>query len=265
MQRKVCELNYYNKVEISGIDTSKLKTLSSEQKDRLLREAKSGNLLAREELINGNLRLVLSMIQRFSGRKESMDDLFQVGCMGLIKAIDNFDINVGVCFSTYAVPMIMGEIRRYLRDNNMIRVSRSTRDLANKALILKEEMIKSGKDEPSLEESAKLLGVSKDALSASMYATAKPLSLYEPVFSESGDSLFVIDQIKDDGEYDDVWIEKLSLKKMLSSLAGREKEIIQKRYFDGMTQMEVANEIGISQAQVSRLEKAAIDKIKKGF
>lgn len=252
---------YYNKVEISGVNTAKLKVLKESEKMELLRRVKQGDMAAREELINGNLRLVLSVIQRFSGRGESADDLFQVGCIGLIKAIDNFDITQPVRFSTYAVPMIMGELRRYLRDNAPVRVSRSMRDLAYRAMQAKERLTNSLGREPKIEEIAKELDVPRKDVVVALEAVTDPISLYEPVFSESGDTVYILDQIGDKDEEMN-WLSEISLKEAIRELGSREKRILNLRYFVGKTQVEVAKEIGISQAQVSRLEKGAIRKIK---
>ena len=254
---------YYSKVEICGVNTNNLKILSDEEKSELLKKTKNGDEKAREELIYGNLRLVLSVIQKFAGRKENIDDIFQVGCIGLIKAIDNFNIELDVKFSTYAVPMIIGEIRRYLRDNNAIRVSRSVRDLAYKALSVREELIRKNETEPSPEEIAKILGEDKISVIKAMEAVVEPISLYEPVFNENGDSLYVIDQLSDTSESEEAWHEKVALRDAVRTLGGREKKIIQMRFYENKTQMEIASEIGISQAQVSRLEKGALQKLKR--
>lgn len=252
---------FYNKVEISGVNTSKLKVLKEQEKMELLRRIKAGDMTAREELINGNLRLVLSVIQRFTGRGESPDDLFQVGCIGLIKAIDNFDITLDVKFSTYAVPMIMGELRRYLRDNAPVRVSRSMRDLAYRAMQSKERLTAEKGYEPKIEEIARDIGAPRQDIVIALEAISEPISLYEPVFSDSGDTIYVLDQLGDNN--DDVnWLDEISLKDALRQLGSREKHIISLRFFRGKTQVEVAKEIGISQAQVSRLEKGALQKIK---
>ena len=224
---------------------------------------KQGDKEAREKFINGNLRLVLSVLQRFNGRGESMDDLFQVGCVGLIKAIDNFDLSLNVQFSTYAVPMVIGEIRRYLRDNNPIRVSRSIRDLAYKALQAREKLTKDFNREPTIEEIAKEVGVAKEEIVFSFDAIQDPLSLQEPVYNDGSDSIYIMDQIKDSKNTDEKWADNITIEQAMHKLNDREKMIITKRFFDGRTQMEVANEIGISQAQVSRLEKDAIHRIKK--
>ena len=254
-----------NKVEISSVNTAKLPVLTNKEKNELLIQIKNGDKEAREQFINGNLRLVLSVIQRFNGRGENIDDLFQVGCVGLIKAIDNFDTSLNVQFSTYAVPMIIGEIRRHLRDNNPIRVSRSMRDLAYKALQTKEKMLKENQKEPSIEEIAKELGVEKEEVVVSLDSIQDPISLQEPVYNEGSDNIYVMDQVKDSKNTDELWAENLSLVEAMKKLNSREKSIIARRFFDGRTQMEVAEEIGISQAQVSRLEKNAIDKIKKMY
>lgn len=254
-----------NKVEIASVDTSKLPILSNEEKDRLLKKIKNGNTEAREEFINGNLRLVLSVIRRFYGRGENLDDLFQVGCIGLIKAIDNFDISQNVQFSTYAVPMIIGEIRRYLRDNNMVRVSRSIRDLAYKVLIIKEKSLREKNTEPSIEEIAKELGVTKEDIAFCLDAIQDPISLQEPVYGDETDNIFVMDQISDKKNSDELWAENITVAEAMKRLNEKEKNIVNKRFFEGRTQTEVANEIGISQAQVSRLEKSAINHIKRMY
>ncbi len=254
---------YFGKVEICGVNTAKLKNLTDEEKRELLKRSKNGDNMARNELIDGNLRLVLSIIQRFASRKENMDDLFQVGCIGLIKAIDNFNIELDVKFSTYAVPMIIGEIRRYLRDNNSIRVSRSVRDLAYKALQAKELLTKSLLREPTIEEIAKEVGEVEEAISHAMEAIVEPVSLYDSVFNDGGDSIYVIDQISDHSVDDEIWLEDIALREAMKKLGNREKKIIDMRFFNGKTQMEIADEIGISQAQVSRLEKGALEQIKK--
>jgi RNA polymerase sporulation-specific sigma factor len=256
-----CEVQY-NKVEICGVNTSKLKVLTEKEKMELLRKVKDGDMQARDELIRGNLRLVLSVIQRFTNRGENLDDLFQVGCIGLIKAIDHFDINQGVRFSTYGVPMIIGEIRRYLRDNNSIRVSRSLRDTAYKAMQVKEKMIARNSREPTVEEIAKELDIPREEVVVALESIVEPISLYEPVFSDGGDTIYVMDQVGDNND-DNNWLDEIALKEAIKNLNKREKNILAMRYFQGKTQVEVASEIGISQAQVSRLEKAALDKIKK--
>lgn len=254
---------YSRKVEICGVNTSNLKTLTPDEKHELLVRAREGDTIAREELINGNLRLVLSIIQRFTGRGENLDDLFQVGCIGLIKAVDNFDLTLEVKFSTYAVPMIIGEIRRYLRDNNAVRVSRSVRDLAYRALQAREQLTRSLDREPTLEDIAKVLDVGKDEVGAALEAIVEPVSLYEPVFTDGGDSIYIMDQISDTDNTDEAWLEDIALREAMKRLSPREKNIIELRYFKGRTQMEIAGEIGISQAQVSRIEKAALERIKK--
>ncbi len=252
---------HFNKVEICGIDTSKLKVLVEKEKTELLKKTKLGDKNAREELINGNLRLVLSVIQRFTSRGENLDDLFQVGCIGLIKAIDNFDINLGLKFSTYAVPMIIGEVRRYLRDYAPIRVSRSLRDTAYQAMKIKERIINDTQKEPTVEEIAKEMGVKKENVVIALEAIVEPVSLYEPVYFDAGDTIYVMDQIGDSNT-DVNWIDEILLKKAINNLGEREKTILSLRFMNGLTQTEVAKEIGISQAQVSRLEKGALDKIK---
>ncbi len=253
-----------NYVEISGVDTSKLKTLTEEKKRELLKKAAQGDREAREELILGNLRLVLSVISKFSSRGESANDLFQVGCIGLIKAIDHFNLLLDVKFSTYAVPMIIGEIRRYMRDNNSVRISRSVRDLAYRALQVKEQISLDKGREPTVSEIAKILGESESDVGAAMEAIVEPVSLYDSVYSDGGDdTMYVIDKLTLDGDSDDKWIESITLKEALKKLSEREKGIISRRFFKGKTQMEIAEEIGISQAQVSRLEKGAIEKLKK--
>lgn len=255
----------YNKVEICGVNTAKLKVLTESEKIDLLKVMKNGSekeqKKAREELVNGNLRLVLSVIQRFTNRGENLDDLFQVGCIGLIKAIDNFDTNLNVRFSTYGVPMIIGEIRRYLRDNNSVRVSRSMRDIAYKAMQIKEQIIAETDREPTVEEIAKKLDIKKETLVIALESVVEPVSLYEPVFSDGNDTIYVMDQIGNKNE-DMNWLDEIVLKESISKLNEREKKILTLRFLIGKTQMEVASEIGISQAQVSRLEKYALDKIK---
>ena len=252
-----------NKVEIAGVNTAKLPVLSNEEKQELLVKIKDGDTEAREMFINGNLRLVLSVVQRFNGRGENADDLFQIGCVGLIKAIDNFDINQEVQFSTYGVPMIIGEIRRYLRDNNSIRVSRSLRDLAYKVLAIKDREIKQNQREISIEEIAKELDVEKEEITLCLDAIQQPISLQEPVYSDGSENLYVLDQVKDKKNTDELWAENITISEAMKKLNDKEKLIIGKRFFEGRTQMEVANEIGISQAQVSRLEKSAINHIKR--
>ena len=253
---------FYNKVEICGVNTAKLKVLTDEEKRTLLARAKAGDSAARDELIYGNLRLVLSIIQRFSGRKENPDDLFQVGCIGLVKAVDNFNLELDVKFSTYAVPMIIGEIRRYLRDNNSIRISRSVRDLAYRALQAREELTREKEYEPSVDDIAARLGEEKEAVARAMEAIIEPISLYEPVYSENGDSIYVMDQLSDTSAEDEHWIDNIALRDAMSRLAERERKIIELRFYHNQTQMEIAKSIGISQAQVSRLEKSALAHIK---
>lgn len=251
------------KVEICGVNTSGLPVLSAKKTDELLKKSAAGDKQARDELIRGNLRLVLSVVQRFQGRGESPDDLFQVGCIGLMKAIDNFNTELGVRFSTYAVPMIIGEIRRYLRDNNPIRVSRSIRDTAYRALSVKERITAATGQEPGIEEIAKELDVSKEDIATALDAILDPLSLQEPVYHDGADAVFVMDQVKDEKNIDDSWLEKISLKEAMKKLGQRERHILNLRFFEGKTQMEVAKEIGISQAQVSRLEKNALGHMRK--
>ena len=253
---------YYNKVEICGVNTAKLKILSDKEKRDLLIKTKNGDDEARQELIYGNLRLVLSIIQRFSNRRESMDDLFQVGCIGLVKAVDNFNTDLDVKFSTYAVPMIVGEIRRYLRDNNAIRISRSIRDLAYRALQVREEIIREKEYEPTVDEIAITLNEKRENVLRAMEAIVEPISLYEPVYSENGDSIYVIDQVSDSNSSDECWLENIALKEAMKKLTDREQSIINMRFYKNKTQMEIAEEIGISQAQVSRLEKGAIENMR---
>ena len=252
----------YNKVEICGVNTSKLKLLSNEEKRELLIRAKNGDDKAREKLINGNLKLVLSVIQSFGGRGENPDDLFQVGCIGLIKAVDNFDISLDVKFSTYAVPMILGEIRRYLRDNNSIRVSRSLRDLAYKALQARERLSAKLSREPTNAEIAKELDRTENEVVNALDSIADPISLYEPIYTDNGDSVYVLDKIKDDKNTDDQWLDEIAISQAIGKLSERERRILSLRFYNGRTQTEVSDEIGISQAQVSRLEKSALEKIK---
>ena len=247
-----------NKVEICGVNTSKLPLLTSEEKDALFARILKGDKNAREEYIKGNLRLVLSVIQRFSSSNENVDDLFQIGCIGLIKAIDNFDVTQNVKFSTYAVPMILGEVRRYLRDNNSIRVSRSLRDTAYKALYARDALTKKNLREPTILEIADEVGISKEEITYAMDAIQTPVSLYEPVYTDGGDPLCVMDQISDKKNREENWIEQLSLNEAMKRLPERERHIIDMRFFEGKTQTEVAEEVGISQAQVSRLEKNAL-------
>ncbi|MFR8034734.1 MAG: RNA polymerase sporulation sigma factor SigG [Lachnospiraceae bacterium] len=251
------------KVEICGVNTAKLPLLSDEEKEALFKRIKAGDKQAREEYIRGNLRLVLSVIQRFSNSGENMDDLFQIGCIGLMKAIDNFNPDLMVKFSTYAVPMILGEVRRYLRDyNSSIRVSRSLRDTAYKAIYAKEQLTKKNNREPTVMEIADEVGLCKEDVVFALDAIQSPVSLYEPVYSDGGDTLYVMDQISDQKNREDNWIQKISLKEALSRLPEREKHIIELRFYEGKTQMEVAEEIHISQAQVSRLEKNALKSMK---
>ena len=247
-----------NKVEICGVNTSKLPVLKAEEKEELFRRIKEGDEEARELYIKGNLRLVLSVIKRFSGSSENMDDLFQIGCIGLIKAIDNFDTTLNVKFSTYAVPMIIGEIRRYLRDNNSIRVSRSLRDIAYRAIYAKETYMKNNLKEPTIAEIANEIGIEKETIVYAMDAIQNPVSLFEPVYTEGGDTLYVMDQISDKKNREENWVENLSLREAINRLNQRVRHIIDLRFYEGKTQMEVAQEIGISQAQVSRLEKNAL-------
>ena len=247
-----------NKVEICGVNTARLPVLTNEEKEQLFTRIKTGDMEARERYIKGNLRLVLSVIKRFSNSSENVDDLFQIGCVGLIKAIDNFDTTLNVKFSTYAVPMIIGEIRRYLRDNNSIRVSRSLRDTAYKAIYARENYVKQHQKEPTITEIAEEIGMEKEDIVYALDAIQSPVSLYEPVYTEGGDTLYVMDQISDKKNKEDNWIEDLSLKEALKRLDDREKNIIEMRFYEGRTQMEVAQEIGISQAQVSRLENHAL-------
>ena len=256
---------YYNKVEICGVNTSQLSVLSDVEKRELLIRSKAGDVEARGQLICGNLRLVLSIIQRFINRRENLDDLFQVGCIGLVKAVDNFNIALDVKFSTYAVPMIIGEIRRYLRDNNTIRISRSVRDLAYRSLQAREAWIREKESEPDIDQLAQTLGEKKEAVLCAMEAIVEPISLYEPVFTESGDSVYVMDQISDTSAENsgDAWLENIALSDAMKSLSERERFIIEMRFFKNKTQMEIADEIGISQAQVSRLEKGALEHLKK--
>ena len=253
---------YYNKVEICGVNTAKLPLLSDKEKRALLLRAQAGDFAARDELIYGNLRLVLSIIQRFSGRSESLDDLFQVGCIGLIKAVDNFNTSLDVKFSTYAVPMIIGEVKRYLRDNTAFRVSRSLRDLAYRALGARDTLERERGEEPGVAEIAALLGEDKKDVERAMEALAAPVSLYDSVYGDGEDSVYVIDQIES-GETEEDWVESIALRDALAKLSERERGIILSRFWRGKTQMEIAEEIGISQAQVSRLEKGALEKVKK--
>ena len=253
------------KVEIAGVNTAKLKVLKNEETMELLRRTKAGDQAARQELIEGNLRLVLSVIQRFSGRGENADDLFQVGCVGLIKAIDNFDISQPVRFSTYGVPMIIGEIRRYLRDNSAIRVSRSMRDTAYKVLQVRDRLVAESQREPTVEQIAKELDIPREEVVFAMDAIVDPVSLYEPVYDHGGDATCVMDQIGDPRNTDEHWTDRIALKDALARLDARERRILSLRFYEGKTQMEVSAEVGISQAQVSRLEKGAINTIKKNI
>ncbi|WP_105614957.1 RNA polymerase sporulation sigma factor SigG [Vallitalea okinawensis] len=252
-----------NKVEICGVNTSKLPVLTNDEKEVLFSRIQQGDHIARAAYIKGNLRLVLSVIQRFNNRGEHVDDLFQVGCVGLIKAIDNFDVTQNVKFSTYAVPMIVGEIRRYLRDNNAIRVSRSLRDTAYKALQAREKLLKENSKEPTITEIARELEMPKEDVVFALDAIQDPISLFEPVYHEEGDALYVMDQLSDDKNLDSSWLENIALKEALKRLNEREKKILNLRFFKGRTQMEVADEIGISQAQVSRIEKSALKQMRK--
>ena len=252
-----------NKVEICGVNTSKLKVLKNDETQALLLRAKQGDMKAREELIAGNLRLVLSVIQRFANRGENADDLFQVGCIGLIKAIDNFNTDLDVRFSTYGVPMIVGEIRRYLRDNSTMRVSRAMRDTAYKVLQAKEAYMAEHQREPTVDEIARMLELKREDVVFALDAIVDPVSLYEPVYSDSGDTICVMDQVRDSKNTDENWLEQIALREAIAKLSDREKRILSLRFFQGKTQMEVSTEVGISQAQVSRLEKNALRQIKK--
>ena len=254
-----------NKVEICGVNTTKLPVLKSDETRQLLLRAKGGDPLAREQLIRGNLRLVLSIIQRFVNRGENVDDLFQVGCIGLIKAIDNFNTDLDVRFSTYGVPMIVGEIRRYLRDNSTLRVSRAMRDTAYRVLQAKEAYIAQHQKEPTIEQIAAILDIKREEIVFALDAISEPISLYEPVYSDSGDSLCVMDQVKDSKNTDEHWLEQIALKDAISHLTERERNILNLRFYQGKTQIEVSQEIGISQAQVSRLEKGALAQIRKNL
>lgn len=251
------------KVEICGVNTAKLPSLSAQETDELLRRVKEGDQSARERLVEGNLRLVLSVIQRFSNRGENADDLFQVGCVGLLKAIDNFDVNLNLRFSTYGVPMILGEIRRYLRDNSSIRVSRSMRDTAYRVLQVREKLQRENQREPCIEEIARELELPREEVVFALDAIVDPVSLFEPVYSEAGDTMCVMDQVRDTKNTDEDWLEHIALKEAMSHLSEREQRILALRFCDGKTQMEVSSEIGISQAQVSRLEKNAIKSIRR--
>ena len=252
-----------NEVQICGVDTSRLPVLTHKQMMALFDRIHQGDAAAREEFIQGNLRLVLSVIQRFAGRGENMDDLFQVGCIGLMKAIDNFDVGKEVRFSTYAVPMIIGEVRRYLRDNNPIRVSRSLRDLAYRALQARDAWVDAHGAEPTLGQIAQQLGIKREEVVFAMEAIQDPVSLFEPIYQESGDALCVMDQVKDESSNDERWLDNIALREAMAHLTDREKHILMMRFFRGRTQMEVASEIGISQAQVSRLEKGAMERIRR--
>ena len=252
-----------NKVEICGVNTSQLPVLTNAEMRNLFTRLQSGETAAREKLVNGNLRLVLSVIQRFNNRGEYVDDLFQVGCIGLMKAIDNFDLSQNVKFSTYAVPMIIGEIRRYLRDNNPIRVSRSLRDIAYKALQIRDSLTNQNLREPTIAEISKVMEVAKEEVVFALDAIQDPVSLFEPIYHDGGDPIYVMDQISDEQNRDSNWIEGIAIKEAMRRLSDREKRILSMRFFEGKTQMEVADEIGISQAQVSRLEKAAIMHMQK--
>ena len=254
-----------NKVEICGVNTSELPVLSNEEMKRLLRRMREGDKSARAALVQGNLRLVLSVIQRFNNRGEHVDDLFQVGCIGLMKAIDNFDLSQNVRFSTYAVPMIIGEIRRYLRDNNPIRVSRSLRDIAYKALQVRDALVNKNSAEPTVDEIAKELGLPREEVVFALDSIQDPISLFEPIYSDGGDPIYVMDQISDEDSEDGGWMDGITIREGLSKLNDREKLILAMRFFDGRTQMEVAEEIGISQAQVSRLEKAALKNLQRNM
>ena len=254
-----------NKVEICGVDTSKLTVLKEEEKRELLKKAQAGDKAAREALIMGNLRLVLSVSGRFNPKRDSRDDLFQVGCIGLIKAIDNFNLDMDVKFSTYAVPMIIGELRRYQRDNNAVRVSRGVRDLAFRALQVKEEISRSEGRDATIPEIAKRLGVTERQVGEAMEAIIEPISLFDSVYGDGEDKMYVIDKLADESDTNESWIENMSLKEALKKLGERELNIIKLRYYKGKTQMEIASEIGISQAQVSRLEKGAIEKLRKNM
>jgi RNA polymerase sporulation-specific sigma factor len=252
-----------HKVEICGVDTSKLPVLSNERMRELFDRMHAGDKSAREEFIQGNLRLVLSVIQRFNNRGENIDDLFQVGCIGLIKAIDNFDVSQNVKFSTYAVPMIIGEIRRYLRDNNSIRVSRSLRDIAYKALQVRDQLVSKNAKEPTVTEIANELNIPREEVVFALDAIQDPISLFEPIYHDGGDAIYVMDQVKDEKNEDDSWLEGIALREAMKKLNEREKLILTLRFFEGRTQVEVAEEIGISQAQVSRLEKTALSHMRK--
>lgn len=254
-----------NKVVICGVNTSQLPTIKPSEMRGMLQKIQEGDMELRDKFINGNLRLVLSVIQRFNTKNEPVDDLFQIGCVGLIKAIDNFDLSLDVKFSTYAVPMIIGEIRRYMRDNNSIRVSRSMKDTAYKALQVRERLTAERSQEPTVTEIAQEIGVDKEDIIFALESIQEPVSLFEPIYNDGGDALYVVDQIKDDKNTDEKWIEKITLEESINNLSERERQIVEMRFYRGKTQMEVAEEIGISQAQVSRLEKSALAQIKKRF
>ncbi len=254
-----------NKVEICGVDTSRLPVIPESRLKEYFEKIYAGDRNAREEFIQGNLRLVLSIVQRFSTRGENMDDLFQIGCVGLIKAIDNFDIGVGVRFSTYACPMIIGEIRRYLRDNSLMRVSRSLKDTAYRAFAISRELAERNAQEPGIDAIAKEMGISREELSFALDAIQDPISISQPIYQEGGDALYVLDSLSDEKNSSETWLSGIALRDAISKLGDREKNIIRLRYFEGKTQMEVSEEIGISQAQVSRLEKSAIRNIKKNY
>jgi RNA polymerase sporulation-specific sigma factor len=253
------------KVEICGVNTAKLKVLTNEETIALLHRTKEGDMEAREKLISGNLRLVLSVIQKFMGRGENPDDLFQVGCVGLIKAIDGFDLNQPVRFSTYGVPMIVGEIRRYLRDNSSIRVSRSMRDTAYKVMQARERLMAQSQREPTVEQIAAEIGIPREDVVFAMDAIVEPVSLYDPIYDHGGDAICVMDQVRDNRNTDESWLEKIALKEAMKRLGERERHILALRFYEGKTQMEVSNEVGISQAQVSRLEKNALNTIRKNI
>ncbi|MDR2505412.1 MAG: RNA polymerase sporulation sigma factor SigG [Oscillospiraceae bacterium] len=252
-----------NKVEICGVDTSTLPVITNDRMRELFPLVHGGDQTAREEFVRGNLRLVLSVIQRFGNRGENVDDLFQVGCIGLIKALDNFDVSQNVRFSTYAVPMIIGEIRRYLRDNNSIHVSRSLRDMAYKALQTRDKLSAELGREPNVTEIAKRMDLQREEVVQALEAIQDPVSLFEPVFNDGGDAIFVMDQVKNEKDADETWLEGISIKEAMHRLSDRERRILKMRFYDGRTQMEVANEVGISQAQVSRLEKSALSMMRK--
>ncbi len=264
LTKKVCgDSMRINKVEICGIDTSKLETLKEEDKRILLKRAREGDMEARSALVMGNLRLVLSVISKFNPKRDGADDLFQVGCIGLIKAIDNFNLEMDVKFSTYAVPMIIGELRRYQRDNNAVRVSRGVRDLAYKALQVKEEISRNEQRDAGTSEIARVLDVPERAVGEAMEAIVEPISLFDSVYGDGEDTVYVIDKLADEDESDDVWVENISLREALKKLSEREMSIVERRFYKGKTQMEIADEIGISQAQVSRIEKGAIEKMRR--